>query len=311
MSRLQNNIKPTASGRYVVAVSGGIDSMVLLDFLRRQNNLELVAAHVDHGIRFDSYKDCELVAEYARKHNLKFEFIKLGLGVDASEEAARERRYNFLHQCCKKHNARLITAHHQEDLIETAIIALVRGTGWRGLAPFTGQETLRPLLNATKADILSYARKNSVVWREDSTNQDERYLRNYIRLSLMPMLDQKSDTWREDFLQKIRMQQTLRKNIEQDLQNLIFVFAKKNALTLPRYYVIMTPSEVAYEFMQELFRQHLSTTVLRSLAETAVMFVKTARQNKILQLNKDWQIRVLKSDFVVEKRRHMLTYSKQ
>ncbi len=304
MTRLQKIILPIASGRYVIAVSGGVDSMVLLDMLRQDASLELIVAHVDHGIRPDSNKDCDLVAEYAARHALIFESTRLNLGIDASEDEARQQRYAFLRQCRKKHDAKqIIVAHHQEDLIETVIIAIIRGTGWRGLAPFVNpKQILRPLLNATKSNILGYARANNIAWREDSTNQNQKYLRNYVRLGLIPLLDQKSESWREDFLQMIRKQQSLRFKIEEELLSSISKILDKNTLLVKRYCVIMAPAEVAYEIVQQIFRNCLGTSVERQLAEAAVLFIKVARPNKILQLNKNWQLRVLKTDFVVERR---------
>src|SRR5882724_12578395 len=109
-----------APGRYIVAVSGGVDSMVLLDMLRRQPGLDVVVAHVDHGVRVDSHEDTTLVEHYATKYGLTCLVTQLKLGSGVSEETARVARYDFLQKCCKTQNAiGIITAHHQDDLIET------------------------------------------------------------------------------------------------------------------------------------------------------------------------------------------------
>ncbi len=182
---MQVELKP---GKYVVAISGGVDSVVLLDALRQLPRVLLVVAHVDHGMRPDSTQDQVLVAESAASYNLPFYGTALALGPDASEASARQARYQFLEKLRQEQGAlAIVTAHHQDDAVETAIINLARGTGRRGLTALADGPTLRrPLLNVTKAEILAYAGRHNLRWREDSTNSDERYLRNHIRHQVLP-----------------------------------------------------------------------------------------------------------------------------
>ena len=177
-------------GRYVVAVSGGVDSMVLLDLLAQQKNIELVVAHVDHGIREDSAEDRRLVQKTAQKLQLAYEYTELELGKDVSEETARNARYAFLTKVRGDHKAdAIITAHHQDDVLETMCINVLRGTHSRGLSSLKNtNEIVRPLLSYSKEDIREYANKHSIEWREDSTNQDETYLRNWMRRHILPKL---------------------------------------------------------------------------------------------------------------------------
>jgi tRNA(Ile)-lysidine synthase len=174
-------IKP---GKYVVAISGGVDSMVLLDILRRESELELIVTHFNHGTRSDSTEDEKLVVKTAKANNIPFEVGYAKLGKNASEERARKLRYEFLNNVKKHYSAdSIITAHHQDDLIETAFINILRGSGPRGLISMSSNPGVqRPLLDKTKEDLINYAKKNNLKWREDSTNQDLDYLRNYIRL---------------------------------------------------------------------------------------------------------------------------------
>lgn len=287
------NLKKIENGKYVIAVSGGVDSMVLIDLLRQMPGLQLIVAHVDHGVREDSYLDFELVQRYATEHGLIFEAARLNLGKKASEDAARTARYAFLQQCRTKHGARaIITAHHQDDLIETALIAIIRGTGWRGLAPFVGNANiLRPLINYSKNAIIAYARANNLRWREDSTNADERYLRNYIRRTLTGYLDQKSSSWRDEFLQKVRIQQQLRQQIEPALSSLH---------TDRRYNLIMMNQTVAYEVLQSIMRSKTGNSLERKLAQSALLFIKVAMPGKMMPLSKNWQLRVESAKFIVE-----------
>jgi tRNA(Ile)-lysidine synthetase-like protein len=180
------------TGKYVVAVSGGIDSMVLLDVLADLSGLELVVAHFNHGIREDAGKDHQLVEAAAERYGLPFVSARGQLGSGASEATAREARYAFLHRVQREHGAQaIITAHHQDDVVETAIINIIRGTGRKGLSALGSNAQLtRPFINHTKNELREYAsRKQSIVWRDDSTNDDERYLRNYVRRRIMPRID--------------------------------------------------------------------------------------------------------------------------
>src|SRR5688572_33061536 len=110
-------------GKYILAVSGGVDSMVLLDVLRRQPGVDLVVAHLNHGIREDSAEDEKLIHHYTMSHNIKLVSKTLNLGAGVSEEKARQARYDFLRQCRTRFKADfIVTAQHQDDLVETAII---------------------------------------------------------------------------------------------------------------------------------------------------------------------------------------------
>lgn len=176
----------------VAAVSGGVDSVVMLHHLVRQKQ-DLIIAHFDHGIREDSRADARFVEGLAQKYNLPFELGQAKLGPKASEEIARKARHTFLHSVRKKHQAEQIaTAHHHEDVIETAIVNCLRGTRWRGMSSL--QNTVlysRPLIKWSKQQIYDYATEQQLEWVEDPTNLNDTYLRNRIRHHLVPLLKQR------------------------------------------------------------------------------------------------------------------------
>jgi tRNA(Ile)-lysidine synthetase-like protein len=182
------DIKP---GKYILAVSGGVDSMVLLDMLSNLAGVDLVIAHFNHGIRQDSAEDETLVRHAAARYGLPVEVGYGRLGLDASEETARDARYDFLREVQARHKAsKIITAHHQDDLIETALINTIRGTGRSGLSSISNNNNiLRPLLNTPKAEIVKYAKRHKLAWRDDPTNQNPDYLRNHLRLNVLPKMD--------------------------------------------------------------------------------------------------------------------------
>lgn len=167
--------------RYLVAVSGGVDSVVLLDKLARAGTHDIIVAHFDHGIRSESRAEARFVGELAKIYHFPFTSKREELGPNASEQTARARRYAFLRQQAKKHQAVIVTAHHADDTVESVAINLTRGTGWRGLAVLAASDVKRPLLELPKAEIYDYACKNRLEWVEDSTNVSQQYLRNRLR----------------------------------------------------------------------------------------------------------------------------------
>jgi len=195
---------------YVVAVSGGVDSIVLLDMMVRSKDASIVVAHFDHGIRDDSHEDADFVAAVAESYGLVFETRREELGANAGEALARARRYLFLREIAKKYDAELVTAHHADDMVETVAINLLRGTGWRGLAVLDSGD-LRPLIKTQKKDILAYALQHNLEWREDSTNHSNRYLRNRVRPAVKAL-----STNSKNQLQLLRDEQIVIKNAIHD-----------------------------------------------------------------------------------------------
>ena len=163
------------NGTYVVAVSGGVDSMALLhSLIANYPENTYIIAHCDHGMREDSANDAALVRQYAANVRRTYEQNDLHLGGRASEALARRERYKFLRDVATKHCANaIITAHHQDDVLETFYINLIRGTGSRGLASLKNHDDiLRPMLHIPKQDVYAYALQNAIEWHEDPTNTD-------------------------------------------------------------------------------------------------------------------------------------------
>ncbi len=270
------------TGKYVVAVSGGVDSIVLLDVLSKQKNLELVVAHFDHGIRADSLKDRKFVQALAKKYNLPFEFAEAKLGKKASEETARKARYEFLQNLKTKYKAdAIITAHHQDDVLETIIINLLRGTKRRGLSSLqSSDEMLRPLLDVYKTEILEYATSQNLQWHEDSTNRDTKYLRNWIRLNVMPKL---SVAQKKQLLDTNHQASKLNQEVEKILQTNF----KTNSRTLQKNMLTNLPHDVACEVMADWLRNNNIREFDASTIERLVIGAKTLANGKSVEIKKN------------------------
>lgn len=256
-------------GIYVVAVSGGVDSVSLLDMLTKQKELKLVVAHFDHGIRETSHKDAEFVKGLAQKYKLPLE-IGFGQLGEVGEEKAREARYAFLHSVKKKYQAvAIVTAHHSDDIIETIIINMLRGTGWKGLSSLRSGEIVRPLLALNKQDIVSYAKDHNLKWHEDETNKDEKYLRNKVRHNI---LSQMTSEKKQQFLKLYEDQLKLHEDIQSHVQDMA---------TDRRHSYIMWPEVVAMEVLRSQFE------LTRPQAKRALHAIKTAKAGTEYELSKN------------------------
>jgi tRNA(Ile)-lysidine synthase len=182
------------AGSAVVAVSGGPDSVALLDLLvqtRDVHGLALVVAHADHGIHPESARVAEQVRGLATSYGLPFETEQLNLGPSAGETLARARRYAWLEQVRLRAGAAVIlTAHHADDQVETVLMRVLSGSGPAGLAGMTPVrgKLVRPLLSFGHADLVSYLRERNLEPWLDPANADPRHLRSWIRARLLPQL---------------------------------------------------------------------------------------------------------------------------
>lgn len=187
--------------KVVVGLSGGADSVSLLHALHalKGYNLTLIAAHLNHGIRGkEAARDAEFSRSIAESLGIEFELWKADAPAlrkrsrISLEDAARVLRYEFFEEVRKKHGAsRIATAHTLDDQAETVLMRLIRGSGAKGLSgipPVSGKYIVRPLIETDRATIESYLKSEGIEWIEDSTNRERDYLRNRIRLDLLPGL---------------------------------------------------------------------------------------------------------------------------
>lgn len=276
-------------GHYVVAVSGGVDSMALLNLLASSQvpKVTFTVAHFDHGIREDSHLDRKLVNQVATGHGLPFVYEKGELGSNASEALARQARYGFLRKVQSGTGARgIITAHHHDDVVETAVLNMIRGTGRKGLSSLSSKTTdgiIRPLLHVPKTHLKSYAESNGLTWREDSTNQDQNYKRNYVRHSLLAKAKAKSPADYHKLVVLLRRQRELNHAIDGYLEALLHTQPKRSSLR--RSDVIQLPYRVATELVAEWLRSNGKRQLSRWLVERITVSVRTARPDTEILLD--------------------------
>ncbi len=199
LHKLQQTLPDFTDKSYLLAVSGGVDSMAMVE-LFSQAGLQFAVAHCNFQLRKeDSFLDEELVKNTTQSteitfHLNRFDTEKTALkNKESIQITARNLRYEWFRELQKKHAYDfIVTGHHANDNLETAIYKLAKGTGIkgvRGILPLHNN-LLRPLVHFTKKELLSFAQENKVIWREDISNESEKYKRNFIRKQIIPLLEE-------------------------------------------------------------------------------------------------------------------------
>ena len=196
---LINKVNLKANDIIVVGVSAGPDSMALLyilNELRKEINFKIVVAHVNHNVRVESKEEAEFLKEYCRKHDIVFEMMTITkYGDDNFHNEARTIRYNYYEELIKKYGANyLMTGHHADDLMETILMRIVRGSNLRGYSGFSsfynmsGYSIVRPLISVTKEELENFDKENNIPYRIDKSNFKDKYTRNRYRKNVLPFL---------------------------------------------------------------------------------------------------------------------------
>ncbi len=207
-NHIQTHFPFLEHSRFYIAVSGGIDSMVLVH-LFQHFRYEFGLLHCNFKLRGDeSDGDMRFIHDYCDENQLHlrigfFETAEIAQQNKMSiQETARHLRYNWFYEQMEEMNADFVaTAHHQDDNLETFIINLSRGTGLDGLTgiPAVNERIIRPLLPFSRKEIEEYALKNKLKWREDSSNESDKYVRNKIRHHIVPLLKELNPSFLESF----------------------------------------------------------------------------------------------------------------
>ncbi|PTT29707.1 tRNA lysidine(34) synthetase TilS, partial [Chryseobacterium sp. HMWF028] len=240
-NQLKNLVREPENRTYLLAVSGGVDSMVLASLFRdfgheiQDSKFRFQVAHINYKLRGnDSDLDQKTVQDFCEKNHIKFHLYEVSEKDRKPENSiqlwARELRYSFFKEIQEKENLEfLVTAHHLNDQLETFIINLSKAAGINGLSgiPSNDNNILRPLLNFSKKEIYEFAEQNAVEFREDLSNKKNDYLRNKIRNEIVPMFMETNDHFLENFRKSsLYLNQTkdfIQKKI-QEIENYLTIF---------------------------------------------------------------------------------------
>ncbi|MBR3660368.1 MAG: tRNA lysidine(34) synthetase TilS [Bacilli bacterium] len=213
---LINQVKLNKNDKIVVGVSAGPDSMFLLWILMELRNkigFSLIVSHINHNVRIESMEEEVFLKEYCLKNKVEFSSMKIEeYSKENFHEYARNIRYNFYETLIKKYKANyLMTAHHGDDLIETILMRLTRGStihGYTGIELIRNMDNykiVRPLLYMTKKEIKEFNDKNNIPYRIDKSNESSKYTRNRYRMNILPFLKEEDKDVHLKFLKFSKM----------------------------------------------------------------------------------------------------------
>tara|TARA_Y100001947_G_scaffold159020_1_gene174322 strand:- start:5988 stop:7301 length:1314 start_codon:yes stop_codon:yes gene_type:complete len=264
LNHLKKNFPSISASKLIIAVSGGVDSIVLFHLCLKLK-LNFFVAHCNFKLRKkESDLDEKFVRDLAIKHNIKFytksfNTKKLSNNDNKSiQMVARELRYSWFEELSKELNVKhILTAHHLDDSLETFLINLSRGSGIDGLLgiPEVNDTVYRPLLIFKKDEILSYAKENKITWREDSSNKKREYLRNQIRLEVIPKLKEINPNLLDNFSKSIdRLQQSksiIKDKMDDFIKNVSFTRDEKIYFEINKIKKVSNIDAYLYELLKK------------------------------------------------------------
>ena len=257
------------SKKFLLAVSGGADSMVLshlfrfLESTQNDKGLEFQVAHVNYHFRGeDSNLDQKLVEDFCKKNDIKFHLKDVSeqekTQMKSLQNWARELRYDFFFKILEQENLDyIVMAHHLNDELETFFINLSRGSGIKGLSgiPKNENRILRPLLKFTKNEIYAFAKENSIDFREDKSNEKDDYLRNKIRNQLTPKIVEIFPNFLEQFGESLSYLSSVNEFYQEEIaKTLEEVLMKENeeTFTLNKEKLFQKPKVLIIEVIRKL-----------------------------------------------------------
>ena len=279
----------------VVATSGGPDSMALLHLLKN-NSYKLICAHVNHNLRSVSDEEYIFVENYCKENDIIFEGMKINSYKDNkfTEMEAREKRYNFFENILKKYNTDiLLTAHHGDDLIETILMRIIRGSNLNGYKGFSKISTykdfkiIRPLIYYTKQDIEKYISDNNVPCVYDESNKSKKYTRNRIRLDILPLLKQEDNNIHKKFLTLNEELENTQDYITQEVEKNLKDNFKDNKLDLDKFNLLhnLIQKKEIEEILFSIYKENI--TLINKKHIENIFKIIIDKNNKKIQLPND------------------------
>lgn len=279
----------------VVGVSAGPDSMCLLHILQKRTN-KIIVCHINHNVRKQSKKEEKYLRKYCEENNLIFESMLIEKYEENNfENEARKKRYAFYETILKKYNSnKLFLAHHGDDLIETVLMKIVRGSnieGYSGIKRISNikdYQIIRPLLEYTKDDIINYNKKHNIKYYMDNSNNDIHYTRNRYRHKILPLLKKEDKNVHIKFLKySITLDEydkyiksLIKQNINKIYQNKIINLEELNKLDS------FLKKNTLYYIINDIY-DNKSNTISEKNIENVLKIVESKKPNLTLNMPKN------------------------
>lgn len=270
MIRIDDYFKFNKNDSIVVGCSTGPDSMALVDMLlkiRDKYNLSLIIAHVNHNLREQSYEEAEYMKQYCEDNDIVFETMTIeSYGDDNFHNEAHNIRYNYFESLVEKYHANyLMTAHHGDDLVETVMMRIVRGSNLNGYSGFKTvidkgtYKIVRPLVYFTKEELKQYDEENNVKYYIDDSNDKDKYTRNRYRKYLLPFLKEEEKNVHLKFLKFSNTLDEVNKYLEKEINKAIERTILNNKIVVDQFIKedIFIQKEILYYLLSVYYNDDL------------------------------------------------------
>lgn len=252
----------------IVGCSAGPDSMALLNLLIKYKDVNIIVSHVNYNVRKEADEECEFLKSFCNKNNLIFESIKVdNYSNENFENQARKIRYDFYKRLCKKYKCnKIFLGHHADDLIETILMKIVRGSNLVGYAGFKefyevdGYYIIRPLIKYTKDDIVNYNNKNNIKYFYDFTNNSELYTRNRYRKNIVPLLKKENKNLHIKFLKYSKTLIEADNYIKKELDKAVFRCFENKKINIKSFELEddFIQKKILYYYLNSYYKDDLS-----------------------------------------------------
>lgn len=254
----------------IVACSGGPDSMALLHLMnkiRKELNIFLICAHVNHNLRLESEQERKDLEKYCDNEGIYFEYMKIeNYGDDNFHNEARTIRYNYFDKLMKKHEAKfLMTAHHGDDLMETVLMRIVRGSTLKGYSGFErivdrkDYKIIRPLINMTKEELINYDKLNKIKYAIDKSNEKDVYTRNRYRKVVLPFLKSEDPNVHKKFIKFSETLLEYNEYVESQMNKVLNKVFKQGILDIEKFLELehLLQEKIIYHLLESIYNDDL------------------------------------------------------
>ena len=276
----------------VLGVSSGPDSMCLLDMIQKLTN-KIVVCHINHNVRKESIDEEEFLKKYCQERNIIFESMTIKEYKENNfENEARKKRYHFYEETLKKYNAKyLFLAHHGDDLIETVLMKIARGSNIEGYAGikeisnFKEFKIIRPLLQYTKDQILEYNNTKNIPYFIDNSNTDTQYTRNRYRKNILPLLKQEDKDIHQKFLRYSKTLEEYDNYIKELTNSNIKNIYKNNTISIEEFKKLdnFMQKNTLYNILNNIYNNE-SNIITEKHIENILKLIENNKPNLTLDL---------------------------
>ena len=294
----------------IVGVSTGPDSMALLNLLMKNIDKKIVCAHINHSVRKESNEEAKYLENYCKEHNLIFEYYKIdSYEQNNFENEARTKRYAFYEETLKKyHSHTLFLAHHGDDLIETVLMKIIRGSnleGYAGIKTYSNlsnYKIIRPLLSITKEDIIKYNTINNIKYFTDNTNEDTSYTRNRIRKNILPLLKKENPNVHKSFLKYSNTIQEYYNYIEDYTKKIIKEKYNSHTINIEEFKKehLFIQKNIIYYILSEIY-QNKDNIIKENHVTSIINLINNNKPNSFLNLPQNYQAKKIYKTLYIEK----------